>query len=118
MTATAAGLILLPLSVAMIIAAPVGGALFDKFGSRVICGIGMGIIAVAAALLSSNITNATATLKASGIQGIALQQGAFAYAMRITCMVTACCAAVALVLSLAKGKAEKSSRRGDMKNAS
>jgi MFS family permease len=44
--------------------------------------------------------------------------GAFAYAMRITCMVTACCAAVALVLSLVKGKAEKSSRRGDMKNAS
>lgn len=173
MTATAAGPILLPLSIAMIIAAPVGGALSDRFGSRVICGVGMGIMTVAAvvfstfqattpsnpllivfaatgigaglfntpnnsavmgnvpaqnreiasatlgtmknigmvlgeaiaAVLSSNITAATATLKAGGMQGIALRQGAFADAMRITCMVTACCAAAALVLSLVKGKA-------------
>jgi hypothetical protein len=66
-------------------------------------------------LLSSNITNATATLKASGIQGIALQQGAFSYAMRIICIVTACCTIAALVLLLVKGKAEISS---DMTNAS
>ncbi len=168
------GPILLPLSIAMIIAAPVGGALSDRFGSRVICGVGMGIMTVAAvdfqhvsgnhavkpaaesffaatgigaglfntpnnsavmgnvpaqnreiasatlgtmknigmvlgeaiaAVLSSNITAATATLKAGGMQGIALRQGAFADAMRITCMVTACCAAAALVLSLVKGKA-------------
>lgn len=143
MTATAAGPILLPLSIAMIIAAPVGGALSDRFGSRVICGVGMGIMTVAAvvfstfqattpsspllivfaatgigaglfntpnnsavmgnvpaqnreiasatlgtmknigmvlgeaiaAVLSSNITAATATLKAGGMQGIALRQG-------------------------------------------
>lgn len=53
MTATAAGLILLPLSIAMILAAPVSGALSDKFGSRVICGIGMGIIAIAAVIFST-----------------------------------------------------------------
>lgn len=186
MSATAAGLILLPLSIAMIIAAPLGGALSDKFGSRVICGIGMGIIAIAAvifstfqaitpisllmiifaatgigaglfntpnnsavmgnvpaqnrgiasatlgtmknvgmvlgeavsaAVLSSNITRATITLKARGIQGIALRQEAFSDAMRITCIVTACCAVAALVLSLVKGKTEKSSRKGDAESA-
>jgi EmrB/QacA subfamily drug resistance transporter len=176
MTAATAGLVMLPLSIAMIIAAPVSGALSDKFGSRVICGIGMGIMAVAvvvfstfqaetpvsllliafaateigaglfntpnnsavmgnvpgqsrgiasatlgtmknlgmvlgeavaASVFSSSIANTTAMLKAEGIHGVLLQQQIFASAMRETCIVTAFCAAAALVLSLVKGKTEK-----------
>lgn len=42
---------------------------------------------------------------------------AFAYAMRITCIVAACCAVAALVLSLVKGKVGKDGRGGDMENA-
>lgn len=41
LTPTAAGIMMLPLSLAMIICAPVSGAISDKIGSRSMCGLGM-----------------------------------------------------------------------------
>ena len=45
LTPTAAGILMLPLSLAMMICAPVSGAISDKIGSRSMCGLGMIILA-------------------------------------------------------------------------
>jgi len=172
-----AGLVMLPMSLGMMMTAPISGAISDRFDSRFISCAGLGILAVAilgfgtfhastplvlmlagyavfgigsgffhtpnnsavmgsvpaesrgiagatlgtmrnigmvlgeaisAAILSSNISFATIKLSAQGIRGILLTQGAFSYAMRITCVVAACFAIVALVLSLVRGKVNKS----------
>jgi len=172
-----AGLIMLPMSLGMMITAPISGAISDRFDSRIISCAGLGILAaailgygtfhastsfvlllagnaffgigsgffntpnnsavmgsvpaenrgiagatlgtmrnigmvlgeaIAAALLSSNISYATTKLSAQGVHGILLTQGAFSYAMRITCFVAVCCALVALALSLVRGKVNKS----------
>jgi hypothetical protein len=42
MSASLAGLAMLPMSVALIITAPISGAISDKFDSRIVCGVGMG----------------------------------------------------------------------------
>jgi hypothetical protein len=60
--------------------------------------------AIAAALLSSNLSHATVIFASMGVSGILLQQKAFSYAMQIICIVAACCALAALVLSLIRGK--------------
>ena len=64
--------------------------------------------AISAALLSTNINSATTVFASKGISGQLLQQDAFSYAMRITCIVAACCVLIALVLSLIRGKVNKS----------
>ena len=171
------GIMMLPMSLAMMIAAPVSGAISDKFDSRLISCAGLGILAasslafsafhtstpvillllafattgigaglfqtpnnsavmgsvpaqnrgvagatlgtmrnigmvlgeaISAALLSTNINSATTVFASKGISGQLLQQDAFSYAMRITCIVAACCVLIALVLSLIRGKVNKS----------
>jgi len=171
------GIMMLPMSLAMMIAAPVSGAISDKFDSRFISCAGLGILAasslafsafhtatpvillllafattgigaglfqtpnnsavmgsvpaqnrgvagatlgtmrnigmvlgeaISAALLSTNINSATTVFASKGISGQLLQQDAFSYAMRITCIVAACCVLIALVLSLIRGKVNKS----------
>jgi len=171
------GIMMLPMSLAMMIAAPVSGAISDKFDSRFISCAGLGILAasslafsafhtdtsvilllvafattgigaglfqtpnnsavmgsvpaqnrgvagatlgtmrnigmvlgeaISAALLSTNISSATTVFASKGISGQLLQQDAFSYAMRITCIVAACCVLIALALSLIRGKVDKS----------
>ncbi|WMJ89113.1 MFS transporter [Anaerocolumna sp. MB42-C2] len=63
--------------------------------------------AISAALLSSNVSYATTTLAAKGIQGTLLQQNAFSYAMHIISITSACCALAALLLTLIRGKTNK-----------
>ena len=65
--------------------------------------------ALSAALLSSKVSYATAVFSARGMKGIALQQSAFLYALRIICVVAACCALAALLLTLFRGKKEEAS---------
>jgi EmrB/QacA subfamily drug resistance transporter len=167
------GLMMLPMSVAMMAVAPLSGAISDKFDSRLISCAGLGLLsaailyfstfqtdtsvtlllvafavtgigaglfhtpnnsavmgsvppqsrgiagatlgtmrnigmvlgeAIAAALLSSNLSHATVIFASMGVSGILLQQKAFSYAMQIICIVAACCALAALVLSLIRGK--------------
>lgn len=62
--------------------------------------------AFSAALLSSKTSFATAVFSAKGMKGIALQQSSFLYAARFICIAAACCALVALLLTLLRGKRE------------
>lgn len=62
--------------------------------------------AISAVLLSSKASYATAVFSAKGMKGIALQQSSFLYASRFVCIVAACCALVALLLTLLRGKKE------------
>ncbi len=61
LTPTAAGIMMLPLSLAMIVCAPVSGAISDKIGSRSMCGLGMLILAVST-LFMSGYTQSTPTV--------------------------------------------------------
>jgi predicted MFS family arabinose efflux permease len=47
-SAWTAGLIMLPIPLAMMLAAPVGGIISDKFDSRIIAAVGLGLIAASA----------------------------------------------------------------------
>lgn len=52
-TASVAGIIMLPLPLAMMLAAPVGGIISDKFDGRIIVSVGLGLVAVASLLLGT-----------------------------------------------------------------
>jgi len=170
------GLMMLPISLAMMVVAPVSGMISDKFDSRFISCAGLGILgvsvlffgtfktntpvsllladfaltgigaglfqtpnnsavmgsvspqnrgiagatlgtmrnigmvlgeAISAALLASNISSGTKLFGLKGFQGLALQQAAFSYAMRIICITAAGCALIALILSLIRGRVSK-----------
>ncbi|SHK12709.1 drug resistance transporter, EmrB/QacA subfamily [Anaerocolumna jejuensis DSM 15929] len=63
--------------------------------------------AISAALLSSRVSYATSAFAAKGVHGTLLQQDAFNYAMRTICIVAACCALAALMLTLFRGKTRR-----------
>jgi EmrB/QacA subfamily drug resistance transporter len=173
LTPSMAGMMMFPMALMMMIFAPVSGMLSDKFDSRLISAIGMGILAVtilvfggfqantpialllvmfafvgigagifntpnnsavmgsvpannrgiagatlgtmrtigmvfgeaiSAMLLSFNLNRGTQLFTLKGLTGVLLQQSAFSYAMRITCIAAALCAVVAMVLSFSRGK--------------
>jgi EmrB/QacA subfamily drug resistance transporter len=60
--------------------------------------------AISALILSTNIPQGTRIFSAQGFTGLLLQQSAFHFAMRITCIVAAACALLAMVFSLFRGK--------------
>jgi EmrB/QacA subfamily drug resistance transporter len=173
LTPSMAGMMMFPMALTMMIFAPISGMLSDKFDSRLISAIGMGILAatilvfgsfqantpigllllmfalvgigagifntpnnsavmgsvpannrgiagatlgtmrtigmvfgeaISAMLLSFNLNRGTQLFTLKGLTGVLLQQSAFSYAMRITCIAAALCAVVAMVLSFSRGK--------------
>jgi hypothetical protein len=60
--------------------------------------------AISATLLSANLSRGTQIFSLQGLSGRLLQQSAFSYAMRITCIVAAGCALLAMLFSLTRGK--------------
>lgn len=184
LSVSVSGLMMLPMSLTMILVAPISGAISDKFDSRFISCTGLGILtavilsftffhvdtpifllliafavtgigvgffhtpnnslvmgsaptnergvagatlgtmrnigmvlgeAISAALLSTNISYATSELSAKGLNGIALKQSAFSYAMRIICIVSACCIICAFILTIARGNAGKVKNENQLK---
>jgi EmrB/QacA subfamily drug resistance transporter len=173
LTPSMAGMMMLPMALAMMIFAPISGALSDKFDSRIISSLGMAILsaaifvfsgfqattplgwliagfavvgigaglfntpnnsavmgsvpansrgiagatlgtmrtvgmvmgeAISATLLSVNLNQGTQIFALKGVTDLLLQQSAFSYAMRITCIAAAVCGLTAMVFSLARGK--------------
>jgi EmrB/QacA subfamily drug resistance transporter len=60
--------------------------------------------AISATLLSANLSRGTQIFSLQGITGLLLQRSAFSYAQRITCIVAAACALLAMLFSLTRGK--------------
>jgi len=173
LTPSMAGVLMFPMSLAMMTFAPISGSMSDKFGSRIISSVGMLVMAfatlsfsgfkadtplywiivffaiagsgaglfitpnnsaimgsvtaeyrgvagatlatmrtvgmvtgeaLAAMLLSVNLAHGTTLFTSQGLTGPALQQSAFGYAMRITCIVSAVFTLLAMVFSLTRGK--------------
>lgn len=172
MPAATSGLMLLPMSIGMIAAAPVSGMISDKFDSRYISSTGLAVMAAgilwmstfsaytpipiliasffifgfgggffqtpntsavmgnvpakrrgiasatlgtmrtvgmvigeaaSATIIAAGMNSAAPALAAKGLKGAALWRGEFIGAMHLTCIASAVCAILALILSLIRG---------------